>query len=287
MRLSARRRRRWDLDREGAGAERTELAFTRSGVVDVVRMGEGEPLVLVPGLAGGWRMLVPLARALSRQHEVFLYSLDGERRTLGGRFPRTVADHARDLGDLLNVLRLERPTVFGVSFGGAIALELATAEPQRLGSLVLSGAAASYPLGLGAKVALKALEKFALPSNSPFLNQFFNLLHGQRPDDPDLASFVAERLWETDQGVVAGRIRSLEAYDVAERLWRIAAPTLVLAGSRDVVVPPARQRALADAIPGARFETIAGAGHIGFLTHTADVSHQVRRLARASQAAML
>jgi 3-oxoadipate enol-lactonase len=198
-----------------------------------------------------------------------------------------VADHARDLADVLGALRLERPTVFGVSFGGAIALELAAEEPRRLGALILSGAAASYPANLGTKVALKALERYALPKDSPFLNQFFNLLHGQRPDDPDLAAFVAERLWETEQGVVAGRIRSLDSYDVAERLWRVDVPTLVLAGSRDVVVPPARQRALADAIPGARFETIAGGGHIGFLTHTADVTHHVRRLTRAAQESTL
>lgn len=287
MRLSARRRRRWDLDREGMGGDRVELAFTRSGVVEVLRMGQGEPLVLVPGLAGGWRLLAPLARALARSHEVILYSLDGDRRAIGSRFTRTVADHAQDLSDLLTALRLERPTLFGVSYGGAVALELATDEPHRVGSLVLSGAAASYPLGLGATIALKALEKFALPANSPFLNQFFNLLHGQRPDDPDLARFVVDRLWETDQGVVASRIRSLESYDVAERLWRIEAPTLVLAGARDMVVPPSRQRALADAIPGARFEMVAGAGHIGFLTHTADMTHHVRRLTHATQASLL
>lgn len=287
MRLAARRRRRWDLDREGLEGGRIELAFTRSGTTEVLRIGDGDPLVLVPGLAGGWRLLAPLARALSRSHEVILYGLDGDRRAIGSRFPRTVADHAHDLANLLHALRLERPTVLGVSYGSAIALELAVEEPQRLGSLILSGAAASYPLGLGATIALKALEKFALPANSPFLNQFFNLLHGQRPDDPDLARFVVDRLWETDQGVVASRIRSLESYDVTERLWQIETPTLVLAGTRDVVVPPARQRALADAIPGARFETIAGAGHIGFLTHTADMIHQVRRQTHAAQESYL
>lgn len=287
MRLAARRRRRWDLDREGMEGDYIELAFTRSGTIEVLRMGEGDPLVLVPGLAGGWRLLAPLARALARSHEVILYGLDGDRRAIGSRFPRTVADHAHDLSNLLHALRLERPTVFGVSYGSAIALELAAEEPHRLGSLVLSGAAATYPLGLGANIALKALEKFALPPNSPFLNQFFNLLHGQRPDDPDLAQFVTERLWETDQGVVASRIRSLESYDVTERLWRIEAPTLILAGTRDVVVPPARQRALADAIPGARFESVAGAGHIGFLTHTADMIHLVRRMTHATQRSLL
>ncbi len=283
MRLAARRRRRWDLDRAGMEGESIQLAFTRSGTTEILRMGQGEPLVLVPGLAGGWRLLAPLARALSRSHEVILYGLDGDRRAIGSRFPRTVADHAHDLSSLLHALRLERPTVFGVSYGSAIALELAAEEPHRLGSLILSGAAANFPLGLGATIALKALEKFILPPNSPFLNQFFNLLHGQRPDDPDLARFVIDRLWETDQSVAASRIRSLGSFDVTERLWRIEAPTLVLAGTRDVIVPPARQRALADAIPGARFETIAGAGHIGFLTHTADMIHQVRQLTHTTQ----
>lgn len=79
------------------------------------------------------------------------------------------------------------------------------------------------------------------------------------------------------------RLAMLEGFDVSDRLWRVEAPTLVLGGSRDVVVPTARQKALASSIAGARFESIEGAGHVGFLTHSAEVARHVEQLCRGGR----
>jgi pimeloyl-ACP methyl ester carboxylesterase len=98
--------------------------------------------------------------------------------------------------------------------------------------------------------------------------------------------FVVDRIWQTDQKVIADRLAKLELFDVSDRLWRIDAPTLVLAGARDVIVPVARQRALAEGIAGARFETIGSAGHVGFLTHRAEVVREIRRHLRAVKTAV-
>ena len=54
-------------------------------------------------------------------------------------------------------------------------------------------------------------------------------------------------------------------------------PTLVLGGARDVIVPVGRQQVLAEGISGARFATIADAGHLAFLTHRAEFVRDVRR----------
>ena len=84
-----------------------------------------------------------------------------------------------------------------------------------------------------------------MPSDSPFINQFFNLLHGGKPAPGPLPEFVVRRCWETDQAVMADRLRALESFDASDRLWRIDAPTLIVAGTRDVAVPADRQQALA------------------------------------------
>ena len=94
------------------------------------------------------------------------------------------------------------------------------------------------------------LERFPLPRDNGFLNQFFNLLHGAKPEPGPLADFVVERIWETDQSVMAQRLAQLESFDVSERLWKIDVPTLVLAGSKDAIVPAARQKLLAGRSPG-------------------------------------
>ena len=283
MRLSPKRRSQWMRFSEVSSGAVRRFVVGDGGGVDVVRMGQGEPIVLVPGLAGGWELLVPLARRLARHHEVILYGLRGDRGPAIGPVAACVGAYARDLAGLIEQLRLERPTVLGVSFGGAVALELAVEFPHRLGALVVLGAEARFRQVLAATIARRVLERYPLPGDNRFLNQFFNLLHGCKPEPGPLVDFVIRRCWETDQAVMAARLRALEAFDVADRLWRIDVPMLVLAGSRDVIVPADRQRSLAAAIGGARFETLPDAGHIGFLTHGREIARQVGQLLRQAR----
>jgi pimeloyl-ACP methyl ester carboxylesterase len=258
--------------------EPTSTLFAEQGRIDVVRLGQGEPIVLVPGLAGSWKLVAPLARRLARDHEVILFGLRGDDGIVGAPRAASLDDYASDLAEMIRRLGLERPAVMGVSFGGAVALKLAVDRPSMLGSLIVQGAEATFECGLGARIAKGVLERFPLPMDNRFVNQFFNLLHGGRPESDTLADFVVERCWETDQSVMASRLRALESFDVSDQLWRIEVPTLVLAGTRDVVVPHARQEALADAIPGSRFRSLDGAGHIAFLTHGAETAREVTRL---------
>jgi pimeloyl-ACP methyl ester carboxylesterase len=85
---------------------------------------------------------------------------------------------------------------------------------------------------------------------------------------------------------MAQRLRQLETFDVSDRLWRVDVPAMVVAGSKDIIVPAARQRQLAAAIAGARFESIEGAGHIGFLTHADDLARRVRHLLSRAKASV-
>lgn len=282
MRLAAKRRQSWsglgDFDGDLAGR-------VERGLGEVVRFGEGDPLVLLPGLAGSWRLLRPLARALASRFEVILPAWPDDRGLPATGSEPTIGGYAEFIARLLDRLRLERPTVVGVSFGAAVALELAVQAPGRVGALVVSGVEARFRNRLGAKVARRVLERYPLPRDSGFINQFFQLLHGGRLEPGPLAEFLAERIWDTDQGVMAARLRALEAFDVSDRLWRIEAPALVLGGTRDAIVAASRQKSLAESIPGACFESLEGAGHVGFLTHRADFVRGVVRFARARRRA--
>ncbi len=264
---------------------RTQVRLGGS-LVEVVRLGRGRPMVLVPGLAGSWPLMMPLAHRLAHHFEVITYGLRGDgfaapTFTAPGSEIWDMASHAADLASLIAQLGLECPTVFGVSFGGAIALELAIEHPSRLGALIVQGADARFSRTLGSSIARRVLERFALPPDNRFVNQFFNLLHGAKPEPGPLVDFVTATIWETDQSVMASRLALLEQFDIMDQLWRIDVPTLVMAGSKDVIVPPSRQERLARSIPGARFELLEGAGHIGFLTHRSEALRHVRALVQA------
>ena len=194
--------------------------------------------MLVPGLAGGFDLLGPLARLLARDFQVISYQLRGEDDcfALRRRFGRS--DLVDDLAEFLDVLGLERPALMGVSFGGVLALELAARQPHRLESLIVQGVGARFEKGLLQQVAGMVLSRYPLPSDNPFVNQFFNLLFGSRQKPGPLFQFVTRQCWQTDQGVMAHRFRLVESFALDDRLARIVAPTLILAGDRDLLVSP-------------------------------------------------
>ena len=237
MRLAAKWRPSWSMQFHGIEQRLIQPVRVGDECVDVVRLGRGQPVVLVPGLAGSWKLLLPLARSLARHFEVITYTLQGDRFSWNGREtapgrPREIGEYAQDLLHLLDELGLECPSVFGVSFGGAIALELAAEHSHHLSALIVSGADACFRPTLGSTIARRVLERFPLPSDSHFVNQFFHLLYGAKPESGPLVDFVIDRIWETDQSVMAQRLARLESFDRSDRLWSIDVPTLVLAGAR-------------------------------------------------------
>src|SRR5438067_9755687 len=122
----------------------------------------------------------------------------------------------------------------GPSLGAIIALKFAIRFPYRLDRLIVQGVGARYERGLIQQIASTVLARFPLPADSPFVNQFFNLLFGGRQKHDSLFEFVTRQIWQTDQSVMAHRFRLVEDLDIADQLHFIKAPTLVLSGDRDV-----------------------------------------------------
>ena len=117
MRLSAKWQDAWSTITPIADSRRVERIAIDGDIFDVVRMGRGEPIVMVPGLAGGWKLLAPLARRLSREFEVVVYSLRGDRSmgrsglSEARRRHADVGGHAADLAALIGRLGMERTTL--------------------------------------------------------------------------------------------------------------------------------------------------------------------------------
>jgi pimeloyl-ACP methyl ester carboxylesterase len=233
---------------------------------EYLAVGEGDPLVLVPGLAGGCELMGRLIQELAQRFQVISYQLRGEHDPRVARRPYGLTDLANDLADLQTALLLQRPAVVGISFGSAIALEFALAHRHQAGGLVLHGLDAQFSDSLGARILRLALAEFPLPHDNPFVNQFFRLLFGRRESIGPLFEFVTTLCWSTDQSVMAHRLALLSEFDIWHRLRDVSTPTLVVAGQDDCIARPSRQRAMSRAIPDARFVCIAGAGHLCFLT---------------------
>ena len=243
--------------------------------------GSGSPIVLIPGLAGGFELLGPLARSLAVDHRVFAYQLRGENDCFVLRHPFDLDDLVEDLAELLDSLKLENPTIMGLSFGGIIALKFAIRFPYRLDRLIVQGVGARYERGLLQQIASTVLSRFPLPADSPFVNQFFNLLFGGRQKKDSLFEFVTRQIWQTDQSVMAHRFRLVEELDMEQHLGRIKAPTLVLSGERDVLVSPQSLKPLCDGIPNVTLARLPNCGHLAFVTKPDMIVNQVEQFLKS------
>ena len=74
----------------------------------------------------------------------------------------------------------------------------------------------------------------------------------------------------------AGQLQAVMSHDVADRLGEIDAPTLVMHGADDRLIPPGNGRRLAEHIPGARFILYPDAGHLFFIERAAEVNRDIR-----------
>ena len=266
-----------------AGVGRSGCAHLTHYTVNYREWGEGPPLVLVPGLAGGFELLGPLARILARDFRVISYQLRGEDDCFALRQPFGLADLANDLAEFLDWHCLESPVIMGVSFGGVLALEFAARYPHRLEALAVQGAGARFERGLLQQVAGTVLSRFLLPVDNPFINQFFNLLFGGKQQGP-LFQFVTAQCWQTDQSVMAHRFRLVEQFDIVNRLGRIRVPSLLLTGDRDLLVSRKSLKALRDGLKRSRLVRLPDAGHLAFVTQPGRVAEEVRRFLQLQDA---
>ncbi|MCJ8191430.1 alpha/beta fold hydrolase [Sphingomicrobium aestuariivivum] len=171
----------------------------------------------------------------------------------------TRADYARAMLGLLDRLEVDRVVVCGLSLGGIIALEMALFAPERIAGLVIANSFARHPEGeaiydrsvAGARdMGMAALAKARAP-----------MLLGKDPPE-GLAEEVIEVMSAIPPEAYVLGAEAVWRADLTQHLHRIACPALVLCGSEDAVTPPQLSDELAAALPSARREDIAGAGHL-------------------------
>ena len=241
--------------------------------------GQGEPLLLVPGLAGGLPLMAPLVRELKQDFRVIGVEVREEHRVIGHRKRYDLVDLADDLVGIMDRLKLEAPTVLGVSFGGVLGMEAALRHPARIRRLVLQGVGSFFENGLIPKVAQWILPNIPLPTNKPGINQFFKLLFGKNWPDRDLFDAAVRQCWQTDQGVMCERLNLARRFDWRDRLSDLPVPVLALRGDRDVMVSKSCCLDLAKRLPSGVFRELVGGGHMAFATHPAQMAREVVRFA--------
>jgi len=227
--------------------------------------GEGPPLILLNGGLMSIAAWQPYVDALASHCRVIRCDFRGQLLTPGPPFADSWEAHAADVVALLDSLGVERADVAGVSFGAEVAILLAALYPSRVSRLtVISATDYTTP-----PMREEAAEGRALASSDPA--ELFRRIARKTwsaswlaTQPPDMIEQRARSMAAMPPQFLAGAaaiLALLEILDLRPHLANIAAPTLVIGGEDDEVFPIEHSHAIAAAIPGARLEVVAGAGH--------------------------
>jgi pimeloyl-ACP methyl ester carboxylesterase len=230
--------------------------------------GAGDPLVLLNGIAMTAVSWDVVARPLAEQYRVIRCDFRGQLMTPVPP-PENVAEHADDVAVLLDQLGIDSAHIVGTSFGGVVGTLMAARHPDRVRSLTTIASADGFDEQMAGEVArwraacVASLESADRGHLSDILEPvvyspaWIEAHKAERAQRRTQISALPDHWFE---GLI-GLLDSAHSLRLRDELERVRCPVLVVAAELDHFVPLHRARGLAEAIDGASFRIIEGAGH--------------------------
>jgi poly(3-hydroxyalkanoate) depolymerase len=267
----------WDVIDVDEAARNVRVGRQRLRVM-VDRPGAGRPLLLINGIGASGQLFRPFTEHLP-DRETIAFDAPGVGASPAPCYPPTIRCVADVVAGLVDELGHEQVDVLGLSWGGALAQELAHRHPQSVRRLVLAATMSGWTSLPGRPLALTILMSPMRYYSPDYLQRVAPTLYGGAiRDHPDLLREHA-RVRAAHPPTLVGYTQQL----IALRRWTslpwlhtLSQPTLVLAGDDDPIVPLPNARLLANRIPGGRLHVIRNGGHLFVFTHAAPTAANVR-----------
>lgn len=226
--------------------------------------GEGPPLLFLNGSGSSIQRVRPLVDLLARHFTVAIHDQRGLGKTEIPEGPYSMRQYADDAWALTRVIGWDDFNIFGISFGGMVAQELAVTYPDQVSSLVLfctsSGGpgGSSYPLhnliDLGSEERSRLMTEL---TDTRFTEQWFV----DNPQDLIFRNISDEVKNDEQHRGEKLQLMARSSHDVWDRLPMISCPTFVGSGLYDGIASGANGRAIASRILGSTFQEFVG-GHM-------------------------
>lgn len=232
--------------------------------------GHGEPLLLHSGVWAGarsWDRLLPQLTG----YQVIAFDPPGIGRSPAPPHPLAMSDLAAVGAGLLDELGIGSAHVLGLSFGGAVAQQMALSHPSRVRRLALVSTTYGSP-GFPGKA--QALWHFLQSGHysAERLQQVAGVMFGGRlRSEPELIGALGIRR-PADTQAALYRMASLLGWSSLPWLWAIRQPVLLVCGDDDPITPLINLQIMAALLPDARLEVVRGGGHLMLLDSPARVA---------------
>ena len=267
----------WARSRKARLAQRELRQVDVDGVrLRVAIRGTGRPLLLLMGIGGNLEMWAPFEDALDgKLVQTITVDAPGTGGSSPYRWPRRMGGLAQTMDRMLDALGYDQVDVLGVSFGGALAQQLAHQAPARVRRLVL--AATGPGLG-GVPGSPRVLFALATPRRyyqPDYFRRVAGMIYGggaRRDPDATLHGSLARFAHAPSMRGYLAQIYAITGWTSVPWLRRLPQPTLVLAGDDDPIVPLVNGRLLGRLIRNARLQIVPGGGHLFLLEHPDEIA---------------
>jgi 3-oxoadipate enol-lactonase len=234
------------------------------------------------GLLWSHRMYAPQIAALRERYRCVAWDHRGQGASdVPGRIV-TIEEVTADAIRLIERLEVAPVHFVGLSMGGFVGMRIAARRPDLVRSLSLLGTAADpEPRAHLPRYRVLGLAARLFGVSGPLADRVLRIMVARSLlEDPALAPRVAElraMLMENGRSVVKAVNGVLEREGIEDEVARIRCPTLVVRGTEDAAIARERARAVADAIPGAEWVEVEGAGHTSTLEQPEAVTAALER----------
>jgi 3-oxoadipate enol-lactonase/4-carboxymuconolactone decarboxylase len=217
----------------------------------------GPPVLMLHSIGTSLHLFDPQAAALARNHRVIRMDLRGHGMSGVTRGDYSMAMHARDAVALLDALGVGAAHVVGLSIGGRIALEIAAIAPDRVASLVLMDTALEFPPPQAWQDRIVAVHEHGS-------GVLADVVMPRWVVNPSLPSSrgLRQMLERTDRFGYAGSAAALRDARAADLAGKVACPTTVVVGDRDIATPMEMAQVVRDMVPGSRLVVLRDAAHL-------------------------
>ena len=235
--------------------------------------GSGAPLLLIAGFgwsSSAWHRARPI---LSKRYRTI--AINNRDVSESGALPgaSSVAQMASDAAAILTAARVNTAHIFAFAMGGMIALEFALLYPKKVRSLILGGTSLGGPRAVPADPSAAKV----IASRDSNFDKWFSALIPFIYDVGTPQQRIQEDLSAVHKSAASkqayeAQLQAMATWEADSRLAQVNAPTLVIHGERDRIVPAENASLIAEAIPGAKLIIIPRAGHM-FMTDQPEAAH--------------
>jgi pimeloyl-ACP methyl ester carboxylesterase len=249
--------------------------------------GEVEPLILIPGFASGAWTWYRQTEDLAKDFRIVTFDPRGIGNSQTNDLQNlSMKTFVEDIADLLDLLKIEKANVLGISFGGFVAQEFALRFPERVDKLILACTTAG---GTGHVAPdIEILRSFTPDPRLPlgerirkfFRPAFTEEFHAVCPEEVEKVCRLREEN-EVAEATYSAQLQAAFSFDSDNKLGEIKHKTLVITGDRDKLVPMQNSVNLANKLPNAVLKIIENGSHMIFIENSKKFNQTIKNFLKA------